>query len=1218
WTTTLQGRVALMTLLDQFTRNAYRGTSKMFAYDAIACSLARGLVADEGYRTLSPTRMLFVCVCLTHSEKLEDVNKAAVELLSIINSVDSQGSEAAMKAPRVQGSGSLFIIAVLITVSPRFGRYPHRNYILGRESTAEEMEYLRSTKHPSWVRSVGTFLPPGEKTLRAKAPTAAVSADAHPPSRVQRKKYRLLLLHGNKQNAQKFKKATKKAFLPLENILDLHFMSAPQPYVPSGRVADALDGVDTSAVYQRDRNLVWWNATDEVETMEYQGLKESIKAIDDLCRENGPFDGILGFAQSASLAAIIAKMQHSSAVEVQHCAFKFLLLISGFPSRDIRQQYNLSCETAISSLDTPSFHTWGEQDALISPSRSQSLAACFKNAITRPHSGAHFTGAVNRWPVKEMAQWVREVLSFGDEDVVDGSAVVSSVLVDSFEELNSIDDKFQLTLTKNRLRHVEGNLSPMWPFGLSNKDIISSPFLVDLFRSKQPLFETNGVTQEGGRSFVDSFLAGLSFSDALVDDMVVIALCLYPYEVYAPQCERKKHAVVRRAYQGQVFYWIYERILYHVSRLYELLEVLVDKTKDWESLLRLDLLVHTGCSCRQLTQLDDVVVPSFSPNEIVFQASLHSKIVSIFTKRLLLDRKLLQHQEKNDSTNVPYDEAVSKYLNMKPSKCALHCPRLKSALQKRTRLGSDIAEELFLAQHGKYGDADSIRCRKEYVSLLQDLAKHLEDITKFGSLDKLSLLKAKERQADLFEMYASFTEDEYQRRVIDLPLSRAVLFPQPEPVKLSTAEELSPLHTYLQQTSLKPPEDREAMHNANTNDLVFTKGVVCPDGRLDLCKQAIGPAGVESLFESLRADQDPQTGKGAVKHLLLGNNVCGDGLGDEVANHIHTEGSRQARLGVTTWYIAGNRLTVKGITPICEALAVDRRVEQLWLKRNPLLPDGASKIANMLRFNSHLIVLDLVNTGIRDSGAIAIFEALGAPASPDRTHGIHLSGRINASLKHLYLDGNGLSIEAAKVICQYLSTGVNKLTTLSLGCNRLGDEGAKYVCAGMCQDTCVKRLILSSAGIGKMGATYIADMLRINSVLLHLDLSMLKTTKALGELPNRIGVEGACSLARALEGNITLRSLLLFYNNIFQSGIEAFRILLNKDAAGERVVAGKNNTTLVRLELEQMGIPYNELSREEIRFCLRRNYLAVSEADKKVVDECINPSHLAEVASVYR
>lgn len=107
WTTTLQGRVALMTLLDQFTRNAYRGTSKMFAYDAIACSLARGLVADEGYRTLSPTRMLFVCVCLTHSEKLEDVNKAAVELLSIINSVDSQGSEAAMKAPRVQGAGQM-------------------------------------------------------------------------------------------------------------------------------------------------------------------------------------------------------------------------------------------------------------------------------------------------------------------------------------------------------------------------------------------------------------------------------------------------------------------------------------------------------------------------------------------------------------------------------------------------------------------------------------------------------------------------------------------------------------------------------------------------------------------------------------------------------------------------------------------------------------------------------------------------------------------------------------------------------------------------------------------------------------------------------------------------------------------------------------------------------------------------------------------------------
>ena len=41
-----------------------------------------------------------------------------------------------------------------------------------------------------------------------------------------------------------------------------------------------------------------------------------------------------------------------------------------------------------------------------------------------------------------------------------------------------------------------------------------------------------------------------------------------------------------------------------------------------------------------------------------------------------------------------------------------------------------------------------------------------------------------------------------------------------------------------------------------------------------------------SLFESLRADQDPASGRGAVKHLLLGNNVCGDGLGEQVAQHI--------------------------------------------------------------------------------------------------------------------------------------------------------------------------------------------------------------------------------------------------------------------------------------------------------------------------------------------
>jgi hypothetical protein len=60
------------------------------------------------------------------------------------------------------------------------------------------------------------------------------------------------------------------------------------------------------------------------------------------------------------------------------------------------------------------------------------------------------------------------------------------------------------------------------------------------------------------------------------------------------------------------------------------------------------------------------------------------------------------------------------------------------------------------------------------------------------------------------------------------------------------------------------------------------------------------------------------------------------------------------------------------------------------------------------------------------------------------------------------------------------------------------------------------------------------------------------------------------------------------------------------------------NHTLIRLDLEQMGVPFNELTREEIRLALRRNYLAMSSLQQEEAMEAVSPSHLIPIQSVYR
>jgi uncharacterized protein (DUF924 family) len=122
--------LALIVLLDQFTRNTRRGTAGMFAGDAQALATARALVASGDDRHLAGVQRQFVYLPFEHSETLAD----QIECLRLFEQLGRDQPALA---------GLLEWAQKHHDVVARFGRFPHRNAALGRASTDEETEFLR-------------------------------------------------------------------------------------------------------------------------------------------------------------------------------------------------------------------------------------------------------------------------------------------------------------------------------------------------------------------------------------------------------------------------------------------------------------------------------------------------------------------------------------------------------------------------------------------------------------------------------------------------------------------------------------------------------------------------------------------------------------------------------------------------------------------------------------------------------------------------------------------------------------------------------------------------------------------------------------------------------------------------------------------------------------------------------------------------------------------
>jgi len=125
WAGTADGALARVLLLDQFTRNMFRATPRAFEGDALALGAAREMVVGGQDRQLTPLRRVFVYLPFEHAED----HRSQQESLRLFEALGDPGF--------------LDYARRHAAIVERFGRFPHRNAILDRASTPEEVEFLK-------------------------------------------------------------------------------------------------------------------------------------------------------------------------------------------------------------------------------------------------------------------------------------------------------------------------------------------------------------------------------------------------------------------------------------------------------------------------------------------------------------------------------------------------------------------------------------------------------------------------------------------------------------------------------------------------------------------------------------------------------------------------------------------------------------------------------------------------------------------------------------------------------------------------------------------------------------------------------------------------------------------------------------------------------------------------------------------------------------------
>ncbi|KAL9237882.1 hypothetical protein vseg_012379 [Gypsophila vaccaria] len=206
------------------------------------------------------------------------------------------------------------------------------------------------------------------------------------------KKMKILCLHGFRTSGAFLKKQISKWDPSIFAHFDLDF---PDGLFPAGGKSD-IEGIFPPPYFE------WFQFNKEF--TEYSNLEECISYLCEYITTNGPFDGLLGFSQGATLCALLTGYQQQGKVLKEHPPIKFLIFVSGSKFR--APEY---CDVAFKDpIPTKSVHFIGEKDWLKLP--SEELAAAFVDPIIIRHPQGHTVPRLDEAASEQMVNWTKGLL----------------------------------------------------------------------------------------------------------------------------------------------------------------------------------------------------------------------------------------------------------------------------------------------------------------------------------------------------------------------------------------------------------------------------------------------------------------------------------------------------------------------------------------------------------------------------------------------------------------------------------------------------------------------------------------------------------------------------------------------------------------------------------------------------------------------------------------